>query len=67
VANKKYLTVTLALVSEGGETVPATSFTFENTWLELDGVDLSTEDNTVLKASGTLHVNWFDPAATSSS
>jgi hypothetical protein len=67
VANKKYLTVNLSLASEGGEAVAGTAFTLEDTWIELDGVDLSTEDNTVLKASGTLHANWFDPAAISSS
>lgn len=60
VTNKKYLQVTLALVSESQpESVYANSVVLEDAWIEIDAVDLSVDDTTVLvKPSGTIHGNW---------
>lgn len=36
-------------------------FNIYNCWIKLDGVDLSTEDQSaVIKPAGTLYYNWFD-------
>jgi hypothetical protein len=60
VKNKKYLTVQLSLMGESSaKGLSQTSITLEDCWLELEGVDLSVEDNTLLKPSGTLHANWI--------
>ena len=57
---KKYYTVKLALV---GESFPTsnnnTSLVFEDCWIELEGVDLSVEDATLVRPSGTIHANWI--------
>ena len=60
VTNKEYLQVTLALVSESQpESVYANSVVLEDAWIEIDAVDLSVDDTTVLvKPSGTIHGNW---------
>ena len=60
VANKKYLQVTLALISESQpESVYANSVVLEDAWIEIDAVDLSVDDTTTLvKPSGTIHGNW---------
>ena len=50
---KKYYTVKLALV---GESFPTSN---NNTSLELEGVDLSVEDATLVRPSGTIHANWI--------
>ncbi len=65
VLNKKYLTVTMAMVSESDpETVTSAAAVLEDCWLEIDALDLSVEDGTTLaKPTGTLHynfVNWGD-------
>jgi ferredoxin-fold anticodon binding domain-containing protein len=60
VTNKEYLQITLALVSESQpESVYANSVVLEDAWIEIDAVDLSVDDTTVLvKPSGTIHGNW---------
>jgi hypothetical protein len=60
VKEKKYLKVTLALVSESlPESASAASVVLEDAWIEIDAVDLSVDDTTVLvKPTGTLHGNW---------
>lgn len=60
VREKKYLQVTLGLVSESLTTSSAsTTVVLEDCWIELEGVDLSNEDGaSVVKPSGTLHANW---------
>lgn len=60
VKNKKYLKITIGLVSESQTTSsPDTTVVLEDCWLECDAIDLSKEDGTtVLKPSGTLHINW---------
>ena len=60
VKEKKYLTVTLALLGEGEtESNEHNTVVLEDCWLELEGVDLSVEDATLVKPSGTLHTNWL--------
>lgn len=61
VKNKKYLKVTMGLVSESQTTSSEyTTVVMEDCWIELEGVDLSKEDGaTVVKPSGTLHANWI--------
>ena len=64
VTNKRYLEVVLSMLSESQDGNRYTSVAMFDTWIELDGVDLSVEDATVLKVAGTLHCNWvtwFDP------
>jgi len=56
VKEKKYLEVELALVSESGGS--GVNVVLEDCWLELEGVDLSVEDSTLVKPTGTLHANW---------
>ncbi|MFZ4440395.1 MAG: hypothetical protein ACOYOS_18385 [Syntrophales bacterium] len=60
VKEKKYLTVTIALISESApESVTANSVVLEDAWLEIDAVDLSVDDTTSLvKPAGTIHGNW---------
>jgi len=60
VKEKKYLLVTLALISESlPESVYANSVVLEDAWLEIDAIDLSVDDTTTLvKPSGTIHGNW---------
>jgi hypothetical protein len=59
VKNKRYLTVELRLKSESNEGgAPSTTVVMEDCWLELEGVDLSVEDATIVKPTGTLHANW---------
>ena len=60
VTDKEYLQITLALVSESQpESVYANSVVLEDAWIEIDAVDLSVDDTTVLvKPSGTIHGNW---------
>ncbi len=54
---KELKTVTLQLK---GEYSPAGRiWTCEKCWLELEGVDLSVEEATWVKPSGTLHTNWI--------
>jgi hypothetical protein len=62
VLNKKYLTVTIALLAESApDTVTAAAAVMEDCWLELDAADLSVEDGTTLvKPTGTLHYNWHN-------
>jgi hypothetical protein len=61
VLNKKYLTVTLGLVAESApESNPFNTIVMYDTWIELEGVDLSVEDATLVKPAGTLHANWLD-------
>jgi hypothetical protein len=59
VKEKKYLDFTLSLVSEaktGSDT--NSTVVFEKTWIESEGIELSVDDNTPIKPSATLHVNW---------
>lgn len=60
VKNKKYLRVTLGLVSESQDTSdPNTSVECEDCWLECEAIELGNENSaTVVKPSGTLHANW---------
>ena len=60
VKEKKYLQVTLALISESlPESNIANSVVLEDAWIEIDAVDLSVDDTTTLvKPSGTIHGNW---------
>jgi len=60
VTEKKYLQVTLALISESQpESVYANSVVLEDAWIEIDAVDLSVDDTTTLiKPSGNIHGNW---------
>jgi len=60
VKNKKYITVILAQISESQPQSNANNtVTYEDTWIEIDGTDLSVDDGAVLvKPSGTLHINW---------
>ena len=57
---KEVITGKLALV---GESFPTsnnnTSLVFEDCWIELEGVDLSVEDATLVRPSGTIHANWI--------
>jgi hypothetical protein len=61
VKNKRYLKVTLGLVSESQTTSNEfTTVVMEDCWIELEGVDLSKEDGAAaIKPSGTLHANWI--------
>lgn len=57
---KKYYTIKLALVGESFPTSnPNTSLVLEDCWIELEGVDLSVEDATLVRPSGTIHANWI--------
>jgi len=60
VKEKLYLQVNLALISESmAESVAANSVVLEDAWIEIDAVDLSVDDTTVLvKPTGTIHANW---------
>ena len=60
VKEKKYLTVTIALISESApESVTANSVVLEDAWLEIDAVDLSVDDTaSLVKPAGTIHGNW---------
>jgi hypothetical protein len=59
VTKKEYHTVTLALVSEGEQMSNMnTTFTLEGCWFESEAIELSVDDNTPLKPTGTLHYNW---------
>lgn len=60
VKEKKYLQVTLALISESRpESDYANSIVLEDAWIEIDAVDLSVDDTTALvKPAGTIHGNW---------
>ncbi len=60
VKNKKYLKVTLGLVSENQPTSsPASTVVCDDCWLELEAVELGNENGaTLVKPSGTLHANW---------
>lgn len=55
--NKKYLLVTVKMVSESKE--DGLSWDITDCWIELDGVDLSVEDAVPMKLSGTLHGSFF--------
>jgi len=59
VHKKKYLEMTLSLVSEAetGSSVPNT-VVLEHTWIESEAIDLAVDDNTPIKPSATLHANW---------
>jgi len=58
--NKKYLDVTLVLVSESNTTaLDEHTWLIEDSWIELDGGDLSVEDAVPMKPSGTLHGSYF--------
>lgn len=57
--NKEYISIKLALVGESYPTsTPANSVLMEDCWIELEGVDLSVEDATLIRPSGTIHANW---------
>ena len=59
VKEKKYLTVKIAPVSEAQPiSVRWNTAVFEQTWIESDAIEFSTEDNAPLKPACTLHVNW---------
>jgi len=60
VKEKKYLKVTIGLVGESFTTSNEhNTVVLEDTWIEMEGGDLSVEDGTTLvKPSGTLHANW---------
>lgn len=62
VREKKYLRITLALISESEPIAKQhTSWVFEDAWLTLEGADLDVENNTLIKPSGTIHANWVTP------
>ena len=59
VKEKKYLDVEIRLKSESNESgAESTTVLLEDCWLELEGVDLSVEDATIVKPTGTIHANW---------
>ena len=60
VREKKYLQVTLSLISESRpEADFVNSVVMEDAWIEIDAVDLSVDDTTTLiKPTGTIHGNW---------
>ncbi|MFA5618462.1 MAG: hypothetical protein WDK95_16740 [Syntrophorhabdaceae bacterium] len=59
VTQKEYHTVTLALISEGENVSNEnTTIVLEGCWLESEPIELSVDDNTALKPTGTLHYNW---------
>jgi len=60
--NKRYLRVTLGLVSESlTESDPNTTVVMEDCWIEIDATELGNENSTtVVKPTGTLHANWVD-------
>lgn len=62
VENKRYLRVTLGLVSESmTESDPNTTVVMEDCWIECEAVELGNENSTtVVKPTGTLHANWVD-------
>lgn len=64
VRNKRYITCYLAQISESApESTSENTVTYEDCWIEIDGMDLSVDDGAVLvKPSGTLHVNWASHA-----
>ncbi len=61
VLNKRYVTVTLGLISESDPQSNAfNTVVMYDTWIELEGADLSVEDATLIKPTGNLHANWLD-------
>lgn len=61
VLNKRYLTVTLALIAESEPiSNPYNTVLMYDAWIEMEGVDLSVEDNTLVRPNGTIHANWLD-------
>ena len=60
VKNKKYITIKLTTAGEsflGGNNY--TGVLLEDSWLEIEGVDLSVEDGaSLVRPSGTIHANW---------
>jgi len=60
VRQKIYLDITIGLVSESQSTSsPFATVVLEDSWIELEGVDLSDEDGAALiKPAGTIHANW---------
>lgn len=62
VRNKEYVTITLAMISESQPTSNQfTTVVYEDSWIELDGTDLSVDDGAVLvKPTGTIHANWVN-------
>ena len=61
VGNKKYLDITVALVSEEHpDGIPDHTFVINECWLEMDPAELSVEDVTMaVKPAGTLHGSYF--------
>lgn len=60
VKNKRYLTVTIGMVSESlTESDPNTTVVLEDCWIEMEATELGNENSaTVVKPNGTLHANW---------
>lgn len=58
VINKRYLEVHLSAVAESEDGNKHNSFILYDSWVEVEGYDLSVEDATIVKPTGTLHGNW---------
>lgn len=58
VINKTYVDIDLFLNNEAG--IPGLVLNMEDCWIELEGVDLSVEDATLIKPTGTIHANWIN-------
>lgn len=58
VLNKTYVDIDLSLANEAGEI--GFLLSLEDCWIELEGVDLSVEDATLIKPAGTIHANWVN-------
>ena len=58
VVNKSYVDIELSLINEAGEV--GFELALEDCWIELEGVDLSVEDATLVKPTGTIHANWVN-------
>jgi len=59
VRDKEYHTITLELTHESLGYAQGKTWLIEDAWMELDNVDLSVEDSTPVKPSGTLHGHYF--------
>jgi len=59
VRDKEYHTVIMALTSEAAPTSNEyTTCVLEGCWLESEASEMTVDDNTPLKPTGTLHYNW---------
>lgn len=60
IVNKRYLEVTLQLVSESNPTgTESGTFIIEDAWFETDNTDMSVDEAIALKPNGTLHGIYY--------